>query len=368
MRWQVSLSLVFTFTAALAACDDSAFEPRPEQVKKTAPAPSASAASPKVTIDPTDLAFFKPLPARFDSDKNPVTEAKVKLGRMLYYETRLSLNQELSCNSCHLLAQYGVDNQRTSSGHKKQLGGRNSPTVYNAAGHVAQFWDGRAASVEDQAKGPILNPIEMAMPNSDAVLNVLKSIPEYEKLFKEAFPKDKNAISYDNLANAIGAFERQLTTPGRWDKFLLGDKGALTEAEKAGFAKFAKLGCPTCHNGAGVGGAQFQKLGLVNPYPDQSDLGRYAVTKNEADKMFFRVPSLRNVEKTAPYFNNGSIPTLELAVKTMAHYQLGADLKDDEIATIVVWLKSLTGELPAAYIAKPDLPPSTDKTPKPKLD
>ena len=189
MRWQVSLSMVFGFAAALAACDDSAFEPRPDQIKKPAPAASPSGATVqaavKVTFDASDLAFFKPLPERFDSDKNPITEPKVKLGRMLYYENRMSLNQELSCNSCHLLDKYGVDNEATSIGHKKQRGGRNSPTVYNAAGHVAQFWDGRAATIEDQAKGPILNPIEMAMANSGEVLKVIKSIPQYEKLFKE---------------------------------------------------------------------------------------------------------------------------------------------------------------------------------------
>src|SRR5262245_51116537 len=185
VRRQVSLSLVFVFAAALGVCDDSAFERRPNQATKPAPAPPASSARPaslKVAIDPADLAFFKPLPARFDSDKNPITEAKIKLGRMLYYENRLSLNQEISCNSCHLLSKYGVDNEPTSTGHKKQHGGRNSPTVYNAAGHVAQFWDGRAPSIEDQAKGPILNPIEMAMPDAAFVLKVLKSIPEYEKL------------------------------------------------------------------------------------------------------------------------------------------------------------------------------------------
>jgi cytochrome c peroxidase len=371
VRWYIALSTFLAGAAALGGCDESALQVNPEPVAvKTAPAPSASASAvaAKVTIDPADLAFFKPLPERFESDKNPITEAKVKLGRLLFYENRFSIGQDLSCNSCHDLAKYGVDNEPTSFGHKKQRGARNSPTVYNAAAHFAQFWDGRAASIEDQAKGPILNPVEMAMPNEAHVLKVLKSIPEYEKSFKEAFPKAKDPINYDNVANAIGAFERQLVTPGRWDKFLQGNDSALTEAEKAGFALFAKLGCPTCHNGPAVGGRQFQKLGLVKPYPDQSDLGRYVVTKDEADKMYFRVPSLRNIDKTAPYFHNGSIPTLEIAVKTMADHQLGMALKDSEITSIVTWLKSLTGELPAAYIAKPDLPPSTDKTPKAKLD
>lgn len=373
MRWFSSLFSLAFAAAALAGCDDgpppSSHPIQREPLKATASATASAAAATKpVAIDPTDLTFFKPLPERFESDTNPITESKVKLGRMLYYENRLSLNQEISCNSCHDLAKYGVDNEATSPGHKKQRGGRNSPTVYVAAGHTAQFWDGRAQTVEDQAKGPILNPIEMAMPDPDGVLKVLKSIPEYPKLFKEAFPEAKEPVTYDNLAKAIGAFERQLVTPSRWDKFLRGDQAALTDAEKAGFAKFAKLGCPTCHNGVNVGGAQYQKLGLVKPYPDQSDLGRFEVTKNDGDKMFFRVPTLRNVEKTAPYFHKGQIATLEDAVKTMAHHQLGMDLKDDEIKSVVTWLKCLTGEIPASYIAKPELPPSTDKTPKPKVD
>lgn len=374
MRWNSSPALVVLALAAVSGCDNGP-SPSSHPVQRdpsvkavNADMKGAKSAATPVSIDPTDLTFFKPLPAKFESNTNPITDPKVKLGRMLYFENRLSLNQEISCNSCHDLTRYGVDSQATSPGHKGQRGGRNSPTVYNAAGHVAQFWDGRAATVEDQAKGPILNPIEMAMPSSDSVLKVLKSIPEYPKLFKDAFPDDKEAVTYDNLAKAIGAFERQLVTPSRWDKFLLGDQGALNEAEKAGFAKFAKLGCPTCHNGANVGGAQFQKLGLVKPYPDQSDLGRFDVTKNDSDKMFFRVPSLRNVEKTGPYFHKGQIATLEEAVKTMAHHQLGADLKDDEIASVVTWLKTLTGEVPAAYIVKPELPASGEKTPKPKAD
>jgi cytochrome c peroxidase len=380
VRWQLCLSSVLVAAAALAGCDDGPpptshpieREPTAAQATGTAgaakAAPTASATAGPAQIDPSDLAFFKPLPARFESEMNPITDEKVQLGRMLFYETRFSINQDLSCNSCHGLETYGVDNEPTSIGHKKQRGGRNSPTVYNAAGHIAQFWDGRAQTIEDQAKGPILNPVEMAMPNAEHVIKVLKSIPEYTKLFKQVFPNDKEPVNYDNVAKAIGAFERQLVTPSRWDKFLKGDQGALTEPEKAGFALFAKLGCPTCHNGVAVGGAQFQKLGLVNPFPDQSDLGRYDVTKNEADKMVFRVPSLRNVEKTGPYFHTGKIAALEEAVRLMAFHQLGKELKPEEITSIITWLKSLTGEIPKAYIAKPELPPSTDKTPKPKPD
>jgi cytochrome c peroxidase len=369
VRWYAFLSVSILGAAFFGGCNDQASQQKTEaSAAGHTPGPSGSTTTARVTVEPTDLVFFKPLPEQFPSDKNPITEPKVKLGRILFYENRFSIGQDLSCNSCHDLANYGVDNQPTSFGHKKQRGARNSPTVYNAGGHIAQFWDGRAATLEDQAKGPILNPVEMAMPSDAAVLTVLKSIPEYEKLFKAAFPDDKDPINYDNVAKAIGAFERQLVTPGRWDKFLTGDPMALTDAEKAGFLKFVKTGCPTCHNGPAVGGALFQKLGVINPYPHQADLGRYAVTKNDVDKMFFRVPSLRNIAKTAPYFHDGSIPTLEAAVKAMGFHQLGQQLKEDDINSIVTFLKALTGEIPASYIKKPDLPASTAKTPKPKLD
>ncbi len=358
------LLLALGAAAALAGCNEDAFKQPPPPASSAAPAPSASAAPAKVTFDPVDLQGYPVLPARFETDKNPLTPAKVDLGRMLFYETRLSKNHDLSCNSCHALDAYGVDGQRFSKGHRGQLGGRNSPTVYNAGNHVAQFWDGRAATLEDQAKGPILNPVEMAMPSEKRVVEVLKSIPGYVDAFKAAFPKDKDPVTYDNMAKAIGAFERQLVTPSRFDRFRAGDESALSDKEKAGFAKFLKLGCPTCHVGAAIGGTTFQKLGLVNPYPDQSDLGRFAVTKNEADKMYFRVPSLRNVAKTGPYFHNGSLTTLPVVVKTMAHHQLGVELRDDEIDLVVSFLESLTGEIPAAYIEKPDLPPDGPKTPK----
>jgi cytochrome c peroxidase len=368
------LGCSLALAAILTGCDDTAIREAEERGKAAREAAARASAKPTAeakappTIDKSDREFFKVLPARYESQANPITEEKVKLGRVLYYDTRLSLGQDVSCNSCHKLDGFGVDNEPTSPGHKKQRGGRNSPTVYNAAGHVAQFWDGRAATVEDQAKGPILNPVEMAMPDSAYVIKVLKSIPGYAPLFKAAFPKDADPITYDNLARAIGAFERQLTTPSRWDKYLAGDDAALTDQEKAGFAKFAKLGCPTCHNGSNVGGALFQKLGLVNPWPDQSDLGRYGVTKNDADKMFFRVPTLRNVAKTGPYFHKGQLATLQEVVRKMAWHQLGQQLTDEDVSNLVAFLNSLTGEIPKDYIAQPELPPSGPTTPKAKID
>jgi len=313
------------------------------------------------------LKVFKPLPAAMESEANPLTDAKIELGRILYYENRISKSHEFSCNSCHMLDRYGVDHEPTSPGHKGLRGDRNSPTVYNAAGHFVQFWDGRAADVEEQAKGPVLNPVEMAMPDEATVIATLKSMPEYPALFRRAFPGEAYPMNYDNFAKAIGAFERKLVTPSRWDKFLEGDRNALTAAEKAGFNAFSAAGCVSCHPGAYVGGSSYQKLGLKKNWTNQKDLGRYQVTKKNADKMMFKVPSLRNIDKTAPYLHDGSVKTLEEAVSLMAEYQSGKKLNQAEVASIVTWLKSLTGELPLDYIRKPVLPQSTPQTPKPDL-
>jgi cytochrome c peroxidase len=310
-------------------------------------------------------AIFKPLPAQFDSKENPITKEKVELGRQLYFEKRLSKNQDKSCNSCHLLSMYGVDGTPTSEGHKKQHGDRNSPTVLNAGGHFVQFWDGRAATLEDQAKGPVLNPVEMAMPDAATVEKVIKSIPGYAPMFKKAFPADKEPITYDNLAKAIGAFERTLVTPSRFDKYLTGDEKALTDAEKKGLELYLATGCTACHMGATLGGEMYQKLGLVKPVAGLKDEGRFGVTKKDSDKFFFKVPSLRNVEKTAPYFHDGSKATLEEAVAFMGEYQLGRQLKKDEVDSLTVFLKSLTGEVPRAFMVEPKMLAGSKETPKP---
>jgi cytochrome c peroxidase len=318
------------------------------------------------TIDPATLKMFAPLPNEVLPPSGSLSGQQIDLGRMLYYETRLSTDQKISCNSCHLLDKYGVDGEPTSGGHKGQKGSRNSQTVYNAAGQVAQFWDGRAATVEEQAKGPVMNPVEMGMPNEKVVVAVLKSMPEYVQAFKISFPTEKDPVTFNNMATAIGAFERKLLTPSRWDKFLQGDAMALTPVEKEGFNMFISAGCQTCHAGAWVGGTMYQKLGVTKPFPDESDEGRFQVTKNEGDKMVFKVPSLRNIEKTGPYFHNGKVGTLTEAVEQMAEYEVGKKLTDAQIQSIVTWLKSLTGVLPADYIKPPTLPASTPKTPKPE--
>ncbi|HEY6878041.1 MAG TPA: cytochrome c peroxidase, partial [Polyangiales bacterium] len=250
-----------------------------------------------------------------------------------------------------------------SFGHRKQFGERNSPSTYNAALHVSQFWDGRAADVEEQAKGPILNPVEMTMADEASVVAVLESIPGYAPLFAAAFPDAKPALSYDTMAQAIGAYERTLVTPSRFDAFLRGDKSALGPQELAGLQTFLDSGCFACHQGAGIGGGMYQKLGLIKPYPTQ-DLGRGALTHNDADAHVFKVPSLRNVAKTAPYFHDGSVATLPQAVRVMAEYQTASGpLPDAKVEQIVTFLQSLTGALPTDKIAKPTLPPNGPKTP-----
>lgn len=296
------------------------------------------------------------LPDSMTSDNNPLTEAKVNLGRMLFYEPRLSKDRDVSCNSCHSLQDYGVDGRAVSTGYKGQVGTRNSPSVYNAAGHIAQFWDGRASDVEQQAKGPVLNPVEMAMTSEAEVVARLRSIPGYRAAFRAAFPDSAEPITFDNMALAIGAFERKLVTPSRWDRFLSGDRLAITGEEMAGHREFMRGGCATCHNGAYVGGQSFQKLGAEKPWPAATDLGRMAVTQSEADRMKFKVPSLRNVEKTGPYFHDGKVATLPDAVRLMGQYQLNTKLDDRQVTQIVAWLKTLTGEIPADYIRPPALP------------
>lgn len=307
---------------------------------------------------------FKPLPAAYESKGNPITPEKVALGKQLYFENRLSKNHDVACNSCHDVTKFGVDNEPTSPGHKGQRGGRNSPTSFNAAGHFVQFWDGRAADVEAQAKGPVLNPVEMAMKDAAAVEAVLRSIPGYKPMFEKAFPGEKQPITYDNLAKAIGAYERTFVTPARFDKFLEGDEKALTDAEKKGLETYLATGCTMCHLGEQLGGTMYQKLGLVKPVPGLKDEGRFAETKKDADKFFFKVPGLRNIEKTGPYLHDGSKKTLEETVAFMAEHQLGKQLKKGEVDAIVTFLKSLTGELKKETAEAPKPLPSGKATPK----
>jgi cytochrome c peroxidase len=310
--------------------------------------------------------LFKPLPATMPAPAdNPTTPEKVALGKMLYYEPRLSRGDEVSCSTCHNLSTGGVDNLPTSFGHLSQRGGRNAPTVFNAGLQIAQFWDGRAPSLEEQAKGPILNPVEMAMPNQEAALDRLRSIPEYVERFKKAFPGEKQPLTYDNVAKAIAAFERTLLTPSRFDKFLRGDASALSANEQKGLQLVISKGCITCHNGVGAGGGMYQKFGIFGKYQYSDDPGRYNVTKNEKDRSVFKVPMWRNVTRTAPYFNDGGVWDLKEAILIMAKLQLNKQLTDEEVDRIDDFLHSLEGNPPQEAMTLPVLPAATPLTPPP---
>ena len=327
--------------------------------KKTKKAPAVSG----IKLLDAAKKYFSPLPARADNPSNPTSAEKVALGRALFFDTRLSKNQDIACNSCHLLDKFGVDNQKTSPGHKGQRGDRNSPSVYNAATHFAQFWDGRAADVEEQALGPILNPVEMAMPNEAAVIAVLTSIPGYKDMFAAAFPGEDNPITFANVGKAIGDFERGLITPGPFDDFMAGDTSALSADALQGLQLFIDAGCIQCHTGPNLGGTMYQKLGSVKEYKTE-DLGRFKITNNEADKKAFKVPGLRNVTKTAPYLHDGVSATLDDVLNVMAEYQTAkGKLDDDERRYLTAFLETLTGKVDAEYTRKPELPESGPKTP-----
>ena len=305
--------------------------------------------------------IFGALPKLAENPDNPITPEKVALGQALYFDTRLSNKENISCNSCHNLNTYGVDNLPTSPGDEGEFGGRNSPTVLNAAFHFAQFWDGRAKDVEEQAGGPILNPIEMAMPDQKVVIERLSKVDGYKKMFAAAFPGVNMPINYENIQKAIAAFERELITPSRFDDYINGKQDALTAQELSGMKKFMDMGCTACHNGTIFGGNMYQKFGLMGNYWDfthsaKVDDGRFLVTKNEADKFLFKVPGLRNIEKTHPYFHDGSVKDLGEAVKIMAKTQLSQELSEEDVQDILSFFKSLTGTLPPELTVAPQMP------------
>jgi cytochrome c peroxidase len=285
--------------------------------------------------------MFATLPSKMKGSEADTPEL-IALGKQLYFETALSINDSQSCNSCHNIKANGagVDNETTSPGALKKRGDRNSPTTWNAGLHVAQFWDGRAPSLEEQAKGPILNPIEMAIPTEKVAIERLNR-KGYETSFAVAFPNKKNAMTYDNIATAIAAYERTLISNDRFDKYLRGNNSALTTQEKLGLKKFMDIGCVSCHNGALLGANVFMKMGIVNSYPNVHDKGKYNVTKNPGDAYIFKVPSLRMVGQTAPYFHDGKAETLEDAVKEMAFYQLGRQLEKEDVDDLAAFLRSL---------------------------
>lgn len=283
-----------------------------------------------------------------------IPQEKIDLGKKLYYDKALSKNNTISCNSCHNLATFGVDNKSLSVGDTKQLGVRNSPTVIYASLHSMQFWDGRAKNVEEQAKGPVLNPVEHGIPDKEFLEKRLRAIPEYQTMFKKAFPNDKEPVTFDNLANAIGAFERKLNPVGKFDEYLDGNESSLNDKEKRGLKSFIDNGCISCHGGVTLGGQMFQKFGVYGDYAaltksKKIDKGLYDLTKKEGDQFMFKVPGLRNVEKTAPYFHDGSVSSLQDAVKIMGKLELNKDISDLEANDMVAFLKTLTADVDAKY-------------------
>lgn len=301
--------------------------------------------------------YFKPLPARAPNEVNSLNDAKVQLGRRLYFDKRLSRNGSISCDSCHSLANFGVDGKPTSPGDDGQLGARNSPTVLNAALHAAQFWDGRAEDVEQQAGMPVLNPVEMAIPSVEFLVERLSRVPDYPPMFERAFPGESPALTYRNIRYALAAFERTLLTPSPFDDYLRGNREALASGQLAGLETFLDLGCVSCHNGVNLGAASFRKFGLNDDYwvhtrSDKIDDGRYALTEDDEDRYVFRVASLRNVAQTGPYFHDGSVKTLEEAVRIMAKLQVGVDLEPEAAQDVAAFFGSLTGKLPPDVVSE----------------
>lgn len=322
----------------------------------TAATPSAAELQAMRDLRERALALFSPLPDTVRHPAAPYTPAKVHLGGLLFRDPRLSVDGTISCNSCHALEAYGADTEPTSTGVRGQKGGRNSPTVYNAALHNLQFWDGRAADVEQQAGMPVLNPVEMAIPDERFLVERLKATPEYPGLFRAAFPGVTDPITYANIREAIGAFERTLLTPSRFDAFLLGDNAALDSLEVAGLRTFMEVGCATCHNGAAVGGGSLMKFGVHTDYraltgSPSGDVGREQVTGSAADRDVFKVPGLRNITRTAPYFHDGRVAELDKAIRVMAEAQLGKALTEAEVNAILAFMELLTGERPAFVTA-----------------
>jgi cytochrome c peroxidase len=305
--------------------------------------------------------IFGSLPQVMLSEKNPVTPEKVKLGKILFYETRISVDGTVSCARCHPIGLYGADGLRKAIGNNSKVNPRNAPTIFNAAGQISAHWIGNRTDVEDQAKQSVIGPLSFGMPSYEAVERRLSEIKGYLDLFKKAFPKDNDPITVDHFSKAVGAFERTLVTPSRFDAFVKGDQTALTGPQKRGLKTFMETGCIMCHSSAYVGGQMYQKFGVFESYWQHTkskdvDEGRYVVTKNESDKYVFKVPVLRNVEMTSPYFHDGSVDRLHDAVWVMGKIQMGRDLTRSQVEDILLFLRSLTGNIPGDAFRIPLLP------------
>ncbi|HUT40068.1 MAG TPA: cytochrome c peroxidase [Gammaproteobacteria bacterium] len=316
-------------------------------------------------------ADWQALPAQAPAPAdNPTTPEKVALGRMLFLDPRFSSTGTVSCNSCHNVMLGGEDNRAVSMGVHGKTGGRSSPTVWNSAFASSQFWDGRAATLEDQAKGPVVNPVEMGMTEVEEAMNRVREIAGYRPYFEKAFPGSKDPMTVDNAAKAVAAYERTLITPdSAYDLYVKGDKQAMTEQQVRGMQTFAEAGCTSCHSGAAFNGPAmapgtgffmkfptFTDNDYVKKYTFTADGGRFAVTGKEADRDMWKVPTLRNIALTAPYFHNGTVKTLSDAVRVMAKTQLNRDLGEAETADIVAFLGALSGPFPQQPM--PQLPPT----------
>ena len=322
---------------------------------------TAAYAGPDEDLIARTKAVFGPLPASMPLADNPITPEKVRLGNLLFFESRISVDRTVSCAKCHPPALYAADGLRKASGNHCKENPRNSPTILNAAAQISAHWIGNRMNVEDQARQAVTGPPAFGMPNNEAVEKVLKGMPEYVALFKAAFPGDKDPVTVENFARAVGAFERTLMTPAPFDDFLQGNAKALTDQQKRGLRTFLDTGCMTCHFSPYLGGQMYQKFGVFEPYQKytksaQVDDGRFAVTKNEADKFFFKVPVLRNVAMTPPYFHDGSVDRLAEAVTIMAKVQLARDLPPAQADDIAVFLHALTGKVPDSLLKAPVLP------------
>jgi cytochrome c peroxidase len=306
-------------------------------------------------------AIFGPLPSSMPSQENPITPEKVKLGNVLFWEPRISVDGTVSCAKCHPMSLYAVDGLKKSRGNNCKENPRNDPTIFNAASQISEHWIGNRTSVEDQAKQALIGPPSFGMPNYESVEKILKGMKGYVAMFKEAFPNEKDPVTVDNFAKAVGAFERTLVTPAPFDDFMQGNASALTGQQKRGLKTFMDTGCLTCHFSPYVGGQMYQKFGVFEPYEKYTksthiDEGRFAVTKNPSDKFVFKVPVLRNVAETPPYFHDGSVDKLVDAVMIMARIQLAKDLTQEQAGDIAAFLASLTGRIPDAALKAPVLP------------
>lgn len=342
----VALAVAAGLASSLAVADDSALR---EKAK---------------------AAGMLPIPAGVPELKdNPLTREKVELGKMLFFDPRLSASGIISCNTCHNLGMGGDDNLPTSVGHGWQMGPRNSPTVLNAVFNTAQFWDGRAGDLKEQAKGPVQAGVEMANKPENVVIT-LKSMPEYVDRFDRSFPNEEDAVTFDNMAKAIEAFEATLTTPGApFDDWLEGNDAGMSAEQKKGLELYIDKGCASCHTGVNIGGQDYFPFGLITrPGADilpPGDKGRFEVTQTVSDEYVFRAGPLRNIALTAPYFHSGAVWDLKAAVALMGTAQLGTEINDEEADLIVSFLNALTGEQPR--IEYPILPVETADTPRPDL-